>query len=270
MQLYTTITLFLGALDKMTDNPYKYISAYSAIEQLKKEFPEFLSKYMITSIYTLSNIIAISYDDYFVKNPHIVHDNKITSFGVDSLVNMIFSGDTLDKREALDILKTLYGKTNTVFAEAIKNRMTQYAKIAPGKYVLKSKVVLNKNEQEQLRRFISSHIENNKYYLPISTKNYDGLPSLFVDWSPWLICELVKEYGLGFVVVKNASIQTDNLILGIVTKESGITTKEELFKYLYFNVYDGDPDDASLIRYARKTGLFGNSFVENSVKQIVR
>lgn len=261
---------FKAILDKMTDNPYKYISAYAAIEQLKKEFPEFLSKYMITSIYTLSNIISVSYDDYFVKNPHIVHDNKITSFGVESLVDMIFSGDTLDKREALDVLKTLYGKTNTVFAEAIRNRMTKYAKIAPGKYVLKSKVALNKSEQEQLRRFITSHIENDKYYLPISTKNYEGLPHLFVDWSPWLICELVKEYGLGFVVVKNASIQTDNLILGIVTKESGITTKEELFKYLYFNVYDGAPDDASLIKYARKTGLFGNSFVENSVKQIVR
>ena len=260
---------FKEILDKLTDNPYKYVSSYTAIDNLKTSFPEFLSKYMITSIYTLSNIISATYPDYFVNNPHILHDS-VKSFTVDDLVERVFSGEIIDKRECLRILKGLYGKTNTTFSESIRSRMEKYAKIAPGKYILKELVALDAAGIDSLKRFVSSKIIDDKYYLPYNTKNFNGLPTLCVDWSPYLLCELVKIYDIGYIVVKNAKIQQDNLILGIVTKKSGITTKEELFRYLYFNVYDGPRSDEALIRYARKTGLFGNSFVENSVRQMVK
>ena len=151
-------------------------------------------------------------------------------------------------------------------AEGLK----EFYKIGPNLYIDKKEIKLNNKKLKEIKEFVNANISQGVVLLPLHIKDFSFLPDINCTWSPWLLCEIVKDYGLGFTVVKNKNIQKDNLILGIVTNESKIKTKDELFRWLIKNDYNGSRTKNDIIKYARKTGLFGNSFTWEIIENMLQ
>lgn len=257
-------------LSDLTTNKFGYTSIHLLHAALKENFPEFLEKYLITNNSNLFYLVSKNLEDeYFFSSPHIVNDPSLKSYNEENFVKLLLDQKVVNKKDALDIIQKYFGKPNALFSKALAKGLEDFYKVGPNLYVAKKEIKVDKNKLKKIKEFVASHISQNTFLLPIHLKDLSLLPDIGFAWSPWLLCEIVRNYDLGFNVVRNKNVQQGNLILGIVTKESKIETKEELFRWLMANDYTRPRTKDEIIKYARKTGLFGNSFTWNILENML-
>lgn len=258
-------------IKKATDNKFSYTSVYVLYENIKKDFPDFLERYLITSNANLFYLLSQNFNkEYFFSNPHIVKDASLKTYKTDDFVKILLDQKIVNKSEALNDIQKYFGRPNAAFSKALAEGLKEFYKIGPNLYIDKKEIKLNNKKLKEIKEFVNANISQGVVLLPLHIKDFSFLPDINCTWSPWLLCEIVKDYGLGFTVVKNKNIQKDNLILGIVTNESKIKTKDELFRWLIKNDYNGSRTKNDIIKYARKTGLFGNSFTWEIIENMLQ
>lgn len=260
-------------LNKLTANDFGYTSIYLLHSEIEAKFPSFLKKYLITNNSNLFYLISQNLSKkYFFNNPHIVNNPSLKAYTEKDFVRNLLKEKIINKKDALNTIQRYFGKPNTLFSKALGEGLMDFYKIGPNLYISKKEININDNKLNEIKTFVSNHIIQNTFLLPLhlNTEDFAELPDIGCEWSPWLLCEIVKNYDLGFVVVKNKDVQQRNLILGIVTKKSNIKTKDELFRWLMENDYNGSRTKHEIIKYARKTGLFGNSFTWNILENMLQ
>lgn len=263
--------ILTNILKEKLDNKYKYASSYIIYNEVLNKIPELLKDNNITDEKQLYYVVQYFFSDkYKFRKPHILDNDKIKeSFTTDDLVKMI-AGRTkvLNKKDLIDDLMTYYGPKNSSLSLSLQRVLLNYIRISQNEYVLKNKIELTETNKKEIEKLINEQSIKNEILIPLKI-NFDKFPEIGYKWTPWLLCGIVGEYGLGFKKVSIANNSSQHSITPFVKDSSKLETKDEVIAWLLDNDFSEEKTDDNIFNYIKNIGIYhANLTKEEILKKI--
>lgn len=259
---------FYKSILETLDN--NYTNCYKAFDYMSKNLPEILNTYKINNKDQLYCVLQHIFGDKFLfRKPHIVRDWKDSKFSIEDLVAMVIDENKIfNKQEIVDRLTSLYGERNSTLTLSLQRKMSEYKRISETEYTKPDNLVLTEKECKELKKNLLDASISGEVILP-NTLDFSKFISVPFKWNAWLLLALVEVNDVGFKVIGKPSATSQTPLTIIVSKNSKLSTKNDVFKWLVKNDYSGDNEISDIFHYAQATRMFQTNLTTKDIEDIM-